>query len=626
MTDCSIVIPVHDGADLTRRCLDTLAGQDLGGAEIVVVDDASTDATAELVDVRDDIRVVRNERNLGFGASCNAGVAHARGRHVVLLNNDTQPCEGWLDALTRYADAHPEAGIVGAKLVWPSGAVQHAGVAISQTRDVRHIYAGLDAGHPAVNRSRAYQAVTAACMLIRREVFEEAGGFDAAFVNGYEDVDLCLRVRELGHEVHYCHDAVVYHLESSTRGHDPHGTGPNWELYHRRWDDRVRPDDVEHYLRDGLLEVSYDHNAVKVSVDPVLGGSAEDGPPEMAALLSLRASQVLELQRENARLARASSWSPSSRPEEGEPPRRETAVQASIVVSMDHEEPVEPLIAALTRQTVSPESFEVFVMHPEARLPYRADPGPLTLIHLATGPVGGRAAAYNRGIRQARSDLIVLLGDDAIPEPGFLAAHLALHAEEPDEHVVGIGPVVFPERLRDLAFRRWIEDSGQLFGVPLVGAEPPPPFFFFCANASAKRSFLLGGELFDERLSLSAWDDYDLGRRLLERGMTTRFVPEARTSHEHELTLAERRDVMHDSGVSAARFDAIYPPGHPWNTATDHRVPPPLVDAQGQWARLRHRLTGREADLHTYFARTLRAAFLRGYRAEAGRLESGGSL
>ena len=218
MSDCSIVIPVHNRASLTRECLDALLDQDLDGAEIVVVDDCSGDDTPEmLASYGDRLRTLRMDPNGGFAAACNAGVAACQSELVVLLNNDTQPVPGWLGALTAYADEHPEAGVVGCKLLWPTGAVQHAGVVIDAHKDVRHVYLGFPADHPAVNYPRRFQVVTAACVLIRRELFEQLGGLDTAYRNGYEDVDFCLRAGELGHKIRSCPTSVLYHLESASR-------------------------------------------------------------------------------------------------------------------------------------------------------------------------------------------------------------------------------------------------------------------------------------------------------------------------------------------------------------------------------------------------------------------------
>ena len=251
----SIVIPVHNQAALTRQCLDTiLAAPPAAPHEIIVVDDASTDETSELLaGYGDAVRYVRLERNAGFATACNTGADAARGDQLVFLNNDTIPEPGWLDALVDYTSARG-VPVVGSKLLFPDGTVQHAGVVFGFQGDPLHIYAGCPADHPAVNKSRAFQAVTAACMLIRRDVFEQAGGFDTGYHNDLEDVDLCLRLGRLGHEIHYCHKSVLYHLESASRG--PVTTPrPSARVYRERWGRRVRHDELLYYLDDGLLDI-----------------------------------------------------------------------------------------------------------------------------------------------------------------------------------------------------------------------------------------------------------------------------------------------------------------------------------------------------------------------------------
>src|SRR5439155_17167350 len=103
--------------------------------------------------------------NGGFAAACNDGVAAAEGDELVFLNNDTIPTKGWLDAMLAYAKDRPRVAVVGSKLLFPNDTVQHAGVIICQDGNPRHLYTGFPADHPAVNRSRRLQAVTAACML-----------------------------------------------------------------------------------------------------------------------------------------------------------------------------------------------------------------------------------------------------------------------------------------------------------------------------------------------------------------------------------------------------------------------------------------------------------------------------
>ncbi len=255
---CSVVIPVHNQAGLTRQCLDALliGNDDDPAVEIIVVDDASTDDTPGLLaSYGDRLQVVTRELNRGFAGACNAGAETARGELLVFLNNDTVPTQGWLTALVRYADAHPTAGAIGSRLLFPDDTIQHAGIVFGSNGLPHHIYAGFPKDHPAVNISRRFQAVTAACCLIRRQAWADAGGFDTSFINGWEDVDLCLRLGAAGLEIHYCHESVVYHLDKATRGLDSPGEQHNRELFQQRWGDRVERDSIRYYSDDGLFSM-----------------------------------------------------------------------------------------------------------------------------------------------------------------------------------------------------------------------------------------------------------------------------------------------------------------------------------------------------------------------------------
>jgi GT2 family glycosyltransferase len=300
---CSIVIPVHNRAALTRQCLEAVLASppEDSELEIIVVDDASSDSTAAmLARFGDRVRVVHHELNVGFALACNEGAAAASGEWLVFLNNDTIPQREWLDALHRYASGRRRAGLVGAKLLFPNGRIQHAGVVFARDRSPHHIYAGFPGDHPAVNKSREFQVVTAACALIRRELFEEVGAFDPAFVNGYEDVDLCLRLRRLGYEVHYCHECVVSHLESATRDYlsDP----ANFGLFLERWSDVVYQDDFLYYVEDGLIDIAYwDQFPALLSVSPLLA-VLDERATATERLLAERSRQAFEALKENTRL------------------------------------------------------------------------------------------------------------------------------------------------------------------------------------------------------------------------------------------------------------------------------------------------------------------------------------
>ncbi len=301
---CAVIVPTYNGGLLTRACLEALLANPPSDCEwqLIVVDDASTDDTQSILDgYRDQITVVTHEHNRGFATACNDGARAAEDcEYLVFLNNDTIPTAGWLDALVKHVSKTPAAAAVGAKLLFPNGSVQHAGVTISQDGWPRHLYAGFPGEHPAVNRSRAVAAATAACLLIRSEDFRTLEGFDVEFHNGYEDVDLCLRLGQMGREVWYCHASVVYHLESVTRWPtgEPVGGDQNTELYAARWRGKVPADDFEHYLADGLLNVEYGpYYPLTLSVAPDLAAVRSDADElgDLERLLSVRSRQVMEL-------------------------------------------------------------------------------------------------------------------------------------------------------------------------------------------------------------------------------------------------------------------------------------------------------------------------------------------
>jgi GT2 family glycosyltransferase len=400
----SIVIPVHDRASLTRRCLDALLGELPADCEVIVVDDASRDGTPGLLAAYgDSIRVLRLEANVGYARACNEGAAAAAGEALLFLNNDTEPHPGWLDALRGYAERHPAVTVLGAKLVYPSGAVQHAGVVIGQDGYPHNLYAGLPAEHPAVNRSRALQAVTGACMLIGRADFERAGGFDAGFFNSLEDVDLCLRIGEAGGEVHYCHEAVVTHLESASRGRADRFER-SVAVYRERWRDRARRDDLSIYAEDGLLELEYtDAYPLRLSVSPRLATVDRGREVEVEELLEAYSHQVSDLLGEVVRLTAATGRREGrflpSLPERTGTPRSDRERREFLREAQRLEQEVRGLQERLEREEAdsgASDSGEPFVANP--RLGYG---------HL----VERIRAAVNMAVPPGASVLVVSRGD-----------------------------------------------------------------------------------------------------------------------------------------------------------------------------------------------------------------------
>jgi hypothetical protein len=248
----------------------------------------------------DAIRVVTRRENGGFAQASNDGAAAAKTEYLAFLNNDTIPLTGWLDELVAVADAEPKVGVAGSKLLFPNDTIQHAGVVVCQDGNPRHIYAGFPADHPAVDKARSFQAVTAASMLVRRDLFERAGRFDPAFHNSLEDTDLCMRVGELGYEIRYCPRSVLYHLESVSRGRNSKEIAQNTRLFKERWGDKAERDDLRRYVEDGLLRVRYrELYPIGIELAPELAGAAGQ---EGDRFVELQSRQVADLLRETVRL------------------------------------------------------------------------------------------------------------------------------------------------------------------------------------------------------------------------------------------------------------------------------------------------------------------------------------
>lgn len=240
----SIIIPVLNRLDLTAACLKAIQGTTSAGVtEVIIVDNGSYSRTRTYLcqqAIVGNLRLIINDRNEGFGRACNRGALAARGRYLLFLNNDTEATPGWLEALLSAAQGSQVAA-VGAKLLYPDGRVQHAGVVFSPDKVPQHVHRFAQSDAPEVNRCGPVAAVTAACMLISRALFLEMGGFDEVYRNGYEDIDLCLRLRASGRNILYQPQAVVYHHESQSAGRIDHDS-QNYRIFIGRWATCITPE------------------------------------------------------------------------------------------------------------------------------------------------------------------------------------------------------------------------------------------------------------------------------------------------------------------------------------------------------------------------------------------------
>ena len=252
----SIIIPVHNRLDLTAACLDSLFAhtEPDPGFEIIVIDDVSSDGTAEYLDsLIPKIRVIRNAERGSFGVNVNRAARTARGGFLCFLNNDTTVTPGWLLKLVAAAREDPRVGVLGNRHLSPdTGKLHHAGMVFDREGHPVHLHLEKKADFPPANVSRNFQAVTAACWLLRRELFEELGGFDENFRNGYEDVDFCLRVKEAGKTVRYVADSVIYHHGQASPGRTDNERA-NARYFREKWAGRIMPDQHDFLLADGEI-------------------------------------------------------------------------------------------------------------------------------------------------------------------------------------------------------------------------------------------------------------------------------------------------------------------------------------------------------------------------------------
>ncbi len=222
----TIIIPTRDRAELLKQCLDSLFEKTTyPNYEIIVVDNGSVErATLAYFKTLDPqrVRILRDERPFNFSALNNAAVAMARGDFVCLMNNDIGIITpDWLEEMLSFA-AQPGIGAVGARLWYPDDRLQHAGVLVGFFGVAGHMHKLIRRGETGYgHRAALHQslsAVTAAVLLVRKDIYQAVGGFDEELAVAFNDVDFCLKVRDAGYRNIYTPHAEMYHYESASRG------------------------------------------------------------------------------------------------------------------------------------------------------------------------------------------------------------------------------------------------------------------------------------------------------------------------------------------------------------------------------------------------------------------------
>lgn len=247
-TRTSVIIPTLNHPDLLAACIasfrQTVPPHD---CELIIVDDGSGQAESgqiRLMAAEYGCRLIRHDRRLGFARAVNAGIRAAAGEYILLVNNDivfTQ--EGWLGQLIGTAEQSGNIGIVGCRLLYGNGTIQHAGGILFPHKHYDHLFRGMPADFGPAQMTYEVPAVTAALMLIKKQVIADIGLFAEEYPLSFEDVDYCLRARKAGWRVVYTGKAAAQHDEGSTRGNKAERKPPAWEreelqsyqLFWSRW-------------------------------------------------------------------------------------------------------------------------------------------------------------------------------------------------------------------------------------------------------------------------------------------------------------------------------------------------------------------------------------------------------
>ena len=231
----SIIIPTKDRVGELRDCVESIRKKtQYSNYEIIIVNNNSKENDSlkyfNEIQKHHNIKVVDYNGDFNFSRINNFAVKHASGEVILFLNNDTKVItDGWMTSMLEQVE-RSEVGAVGSKLVFPNDTVQHAGIilGINGLDNDNNVAANSPQGGKSINPGYFgrenllldLSAVTAACMMMRKDVFEEIGGFDENLSVAYNDVDLCLRLRQKGYLIVYTPYAVLYHYESLTRGYE----------------------------------------------------------------------------------------------------------------------------------------------------------------------------------------------------------------------------------------------------------------------------------------------------------------------------------------------------------------------------------------------------------------------
>ncbi|MRR05563.1 MAG: glycosyltransferase [Deltaproteobacteria bacterium] len=359
---------------------------------------------------------MRNETNKGFARSCNHGARTATGKYLLFLNNDTEVQPGWFSPLFTILEKNPHIGIVGPKLTFSDGFIQHCGKIWKDIRghlsQPHHIYYRAPGNAPFVNESREYQALTGACIMLRRSEFLDIGPFDEKYENGWEDDDLCYAYRAVGKQSWYCAESTIIHHQSMTLN------------------TKIREAElvlIEHRRRKALVP---EHTAAGMHAkEQTLISDLEQ------KLLGVRERFLRNRERF------FSKWGHVVERDDYHYYRRDGLPFVSIVIlTFNQLDKTRDCLKSIQRHT--PELHEIIVVDngsTDSTLPWLKEACACNDSYMLIENTENRgfAAGCNQGIAAARGDYVLLLNNDVVVTKDWLGGLLECLRATPDSGIVG---------------------------------------------------------------------------------------------------------------------------------------------------------------------------------------------
>ena len=277
----SIIVPTCDHVDLLKKCVESIEEKSTyKNYEIIIVENNSKNISTfdyykELTAKYDNVKLVYWTREFNYSAINNYGVKEAAtGEHILLLNNDTEViASNWMEEMLMYSQ-RSDVGAVGAKLYYDDDTIQHGGVIIGKGGVAGHTFYGLprdDTGYMGrLCYAQDVSAVTAACMMVRRDVWEQIKGLDEDFPVAFNDIDLCMRIRKAGYLIVWTPYAELYHYESKSRGRDDNTPEKRarfiaaYERFRSRWSSELDAGDP-YYNPNFTLDPRYEDFSLRLS-------------------------------------------------------------------------------------------------------------------------------------------------------------------------------------------------------------------------------------------------------------------------------------------------------------------------------------------------------------------------